>query len=355
MKFIISLASAFTIILFPLRLTLNAQDRISIGLLIPATGIAGEYGQAILNALQLAKEDFPDLDKLIKFVLEDSRYDGATTTKAFLKLVDVDRVELVYVWGSTPAETAAPLAFRRKIPTILASGDWKLCAQAEHLLCSMPPFESFGSALTSYLRQHGRKKIGILASDLVFFHKVIEGMKRSLSEEKVEVIDFVAPTDQDFRPILSKLRTKSYDALGVFLTPGQVKNFYLQSQQLGVKFPTFGTDVFESMTEIRAANGGMNGAFFASLPLSEEFSKRYQNKFGNDLQISFAGNAYDFFASVARAVRTSASDGSFLDRFRNQFPLDGTTGKLTLEKHGISSPVAIKEISENSIRTVRSF
>lgn len=354
MKFLSFLLLIAALVL-PLSSRIQAEERLAVGLVIPATGIAGEYGQAILNALELAKEDFPELNKRVDFIIEDSRYEGSTTTKAFLKLVDVDKVDIIYVWGSTPAETAAPLAYRRRVPTILASGDWKLCSKTGHVLCFMPPFERFGLALMSHLALNKRTKIGIVAADLVFFHKVIEGMKTALKDEKIEIIDFVAPSDQDFRPLLSKLRRKKYDALGVFLIPGQVRNFYLQADQLGIKFSTFGTDVFESKTEIEAAKGGMSGAYFASLPLSDLFSKRYRERFGNDIQISFAGNAFDFFSAVARTVRSSSPESSILERFRRQFPHEGTTGLLSLEEHGVTSPVAIKEITGDTITTIKSF
>ncbi len=127
-------------------------DRSTLGLILPVSGTAAEYGTAIINGLELAKHDFQPLTEQVDFVVEDSQYDGSKTIQAFLKLVTLDKVDLIYVWGSSPSEVAAPLAHRYKIPTVLATGDHQLCSKSKYSLCFMPSFDKFGEALTKHFR-----------------------------------------------------------------------------------------------------------------------------------------------------------------------------------------------------------
>ena len=194
------------------------------------------------------------------------------------------------------------------------------------------------------------KNIGILSTDLTFFHKIIGGMRRTRHKRhSINVVDFVDPSQHDFRSILTKLKNHDYDAFGVFLLPGQVRSFYTQSAQLKVHFKTFGTDVFESRTEIAASGEAINGAFFPSVPLRKSFAERYQQAYGNDIQMAFGGNAYDFFSVIAKLLGIYDGKETFLAGIEKMMPIHGVTGKLELQDRGVSSPITIKEIRSNTV------
>jgi hypothetical protein len=77
------------------------------------------------------------------------------------------------------------------------------------------------------------------------------------------------------------LRRDSPDALGIFLLPGQVAQFYTELQKQNVNVPSFGSDVFDSVSEIKAAHGAMNGAVLAHHVVTDSFRTSYVEKFGN--------------------------------------------------------------------------
>jgi hypothetical protein len=51
----------------------------------------------------------------------------------------------------------------------------------------------------------------------------------------------------------------------------------------------------------------MEGAFFVSLASSAAFQSRYAERFGNDVQVTFAGNAYDFGIMLHKAQTSSGA------------------------------------------------
>lgn len=70
-------------------------------------------------------------------------------------------------------------------------------------------------------------------------HEYIEGMFKALEQnlsvdEKLKVIDSYPTGQADMRSTVTELRQQKFDALGVFLTPGQIDNFinFLQSKKL---------------------------------------------------------------------------------------------------------------------------
>ena len=118
---------------------------------------------------------------------------------------------------------------------------------------------------------------------------MIAGLKKHLTQgEALEVVASVTPDEQDFKSQITKLKTRQFDVVGVYLLSGQVSQFYRQSKTFDFKTPTFGTDVFESRTEISQAQGGMNGAFYPNIEVPQNFSATYVKRFGNDTQIAYA-------------------------------------------------------------------
>lgn len=62
---------------------------------------------------------------------------------------------------------------------------------------------------------------------------------------------------------------------------------------MGFDTQTFGTNFFESLSEVHASNGSMNGVVFASIDIKDDFLRRYKEIFQNESQLAFAAPAYE--------------------------------------------------------------
>jgi ABC-type branched-subunit amino acid transport system substrate-binding protein len=156
------------------------------------------------------------------------------------------------------------------------------------------------------------------------------------------------------------MNKETLDAVGIFLLPGQVGQFYRELQVQHLSLPTFGSDVFDSLTEVKAAQGGMEGAFLAHHVVSDSFRTSYIKRFGNDYQIAAAGQGYDL-ANLLGALfgneDKSLNSKQILARLRTSGIREGVTGQFrfiaTKEKDEFFSfPVKLKRIENNKIVTV---
>ena len=80
--------------------------------------------------------------------------------------------------------------------------------------------------------------------------------------------------------------------MGIFLLSGQVAQLYRELERTGYSGLSFGTDVFESTTEIKAAGPLMQGTIFANIKVPEHFSTLYLSQYGEESQLAFAYNGY---------------------------------------------------------------
>jgi len=133
-KFRILFFSLSLLAFLPFKTSFAEQAPFTIGAVIPLTGKTADYGFAVRNGIELARSERPELFTNLKFLFEDSRYDGKTSVTIFHNLRNNDNIDLAFVWGHGPSQVLAPLAQSRTLPTVVVSGD--------HLVAKDRPLKS---------------------------------------------------------------------------------------------------------------------------------------------------------------------------------------------------------------------
>jgi ABC-type branched-subunit amino acid transport system substrate-binding protein len=67
---------------------------------LPKGGALTEYGKAVKNGMILAQETKPEVFKQIRFIFEDDQYLPKNTLSAVNKLIDIDHINLLFLWGN---------------------------------------------------------------------------------------------------------------------------------------------------------------------------------------------------------------------------------------------------------------
>ncbi len=283
---------SFVLFLFAV-IGVNAEVRIGVSL--PLSGDLAEYGLAVHQGIELAIAEQPSEFNKINFVFEDNMYEATKAVSAFRKLQTLDRVNLIYNWGEPTLYAIAAVAEQIKLPIIAMSLDPQPAIAKKYIIRSVNYAEQYEIKLLQYLRLNNFKKIALVKTEDPFLNSMAEGLRKNLNkDETLDVFATFNPGELDFKTTLTLLKTKKFDVLGVYLLSGQVSAFYRQLAALGLKVQSFGTDVFESKTEIKDAQGPMEGAFYPNGLVPETFSRLYLQKYKTDNQIAYAYNAFVF-------------------------------------------------------------
>ena len=335
-----------------------AQEKFRIGIIHPLSGALAEYGVATSNAFKLAQETDPSVNKNIEFVFEDNAGDNTKTVSAFTKLTTFNPVDLVFVWGFGPVQAVAPIAESQHVPLIAISAERSISVGRKYVIRFNFYAEQIGEALAAHFRKQGAKKYGIIKTEQAFLNAIADGFASSLMPgETVETLDNYMLQDQDFMPSILKARQRKYDALGVLLWPGQISRFYRQLAAIGGGLATFGPHTFESYTEMKDAGGAMEGAVFAAMSVTDDFSQRYIKRFGGDNRISFAANAYDFATLSASLFGPGSKDLSpeqILAKYRGVSKYSGAGGDIhyvdtKTEGPSFLFPIRVRQIGRDKM------
>lgn len=280
--------------------SLSAETKI--GVSAPLSGDLAEYGTAVRQGIELAKEQGEASFDSIQFIYEDNKYDSAASVSALNKLTQIDQVQILFQWGELPLHATADTMERLKLPSIVMSVDAEPALGKQYLIRASNHPNDFAAILIANLKQRGFKRLAFIATEDPFTMSLFNSVKSLGSKDfEITLVATVAPSELDFKTNVMSIKTAKYDALGVFLNPGQVSNFCRQAATLKLGLPIFGTDIFESRNEIKNSAGQLEGAVYPNFTVPADFANAYQAKFGNDYQISYAYNAY-IFAKISAAV-----------------------------------------------------
>lgn len=253
-----------------------ARAHLRIGAILPLTGATADYGQSIQRSIELAQADSPESFRDINFIYEDVAYDPKLAVAAFHKLTSVDHVDAVYVWGIGACKVVAPLAQARSVPMIGQCIDPGTGRDRPSVLRFMNYTDEYLQTTARYLDSVGAKRLAIILTENPYLEEMEAALERNLRPgQTTTVLQRYPEKEMDFRAIISRLRTGGYDAVGVFLSAGQIATFYKQAREQGLAMRTFGTNYFESASEIAASDFSMDHAVFANNLVNPAFIQRF--------------------------------------------------------------------------------
>lgn len=336
---------------------------LKVGGILPLSGPTADYGQAILNAISLAQRDHPDLFKKVAFRYEDAQYDAKKAVSAFQKLSQSDHVDLIFTWGVSFCKALAPIAERDRVPAVGECIDPSSSRGKRFFLRFMNNSDQFLALTAKFLNSRGTKRIGIVLTESAYLEEMFEGLKRNLAPgQSVEIVQRYQAEQMDLRDSIARVRRDTYDAVGVFLSAGQISTFYRELRAQHLSPLTFGTNYFESLSEVTAAQGAMDGAFLVNVDINPAFEARYRKEFNSVSQLAFAAPAYEFALTVAQianaGVRVPAAEDLIL-AFRNRAEEAGTASgpfsfQSTAEAGGFFEfPLTVKVVCGEKFKAVR--
>lgn len=304
-------AKVFLVLIIWSSTQVLADADFKVGILISLSGHGIEYGKAIQNGASLALEDNKGEQGFCDFIYEDSEYNTSKTVTAFHKMA-IEGINLVYLFGGPMAEALAPLAESKKVPLICDSIDPKITVGREFVVRHANTPTDYGSVVSDYLIKKGKKKVGIVKSENQFLNSLVSGLiDSSRGQLDPVIVGSISAEDNDFKPILPKLLRGNFDAIGLFMFPGQLSSLAKLFKGRESKFTFIGAEVMESKQEIKASLGVLEGAVYPNNLVNEKFKERYIEKFKNDSQIKFAGEGYDVMTLILNSIckRTSIPSG----------------------------------------------
>jgi len=325
--------------------TSSQKEYITIGGIIPLTGVAAEYGANENKAINLAVEKINKaggvLGKDLKVVLEDSKCDAKEGATAVTKLINVNKVDVLASFEcSGPTFSGAPVAnannklFLAAVATAPGLGE-----MGDNIFRIAPSDAIQGKDLASAIYNKGYSKTAIMYANNDYglgIKKVFEAnFKGTLVGS--EAINTDA---SEFRTNLIKIKGNNPDSVVlVLLSSKQYTTVLKQMKELGLTQQVFGTETMKDDSLIKEAGSLMEGKFLTyyqtpSTSIRSAWAKEMKEKNGAEPGV-FADFAYDVVMAYAQAIQKAGSvDGTAIKTALQGLKYNGVTGEIAFDKDG---------------------
>ena len=346
----VSVAAAVAMTATCFSTTAFADDTFKIGGIGPITGGAAVYGQAVMNASQMAADEINAAGGIngyqIEFNFQDDEHDAEKSVNAYNTLKDWGMQMLLGTVTSTPCTAVEGEAANDNMFLLTPSGSAVESISGDNAfrVCFSDPNQ--GTASAQYIGENGlAEKVAVIynSSD-VYSSGIYNTFATEAANQPFEIVSAEAFTEDsktDFSVQLQKAKDAGADM--VFLPIYYTEASLILTQAAGMDYaPTFfGCDGLDGLLAVEGfdtslAEGVMLLTPFAADADDEQtkaFVSAYEEKYG-ETPIQFAADAYDGMyiikAAAEKADITPDMDASAicdaLKAAMTEITYDGLTG-----------------------------
>ena len=321
---------------------------IKIGAILPLTGRQAFLGTSIKNGLLLAEKEINSSRKAqepkIELLFEDSKGEPKEAVASINKLINIDKVKVIFAHLSTVNEAILPIVKASKVLHIAFVMDPDFAAKNRHTFTIFPTSGQEAKKMVSYILKEGIKRVGIIYARSTSHEQAINRyLVPMLSEKKIEIVgvESFEPQKKDIKNQLLKLKAKLPEVLIVFVYPTHLDMFYKQMKEIGLlgKTKILGNMSVALVTTTKVSKEDMESTIFTA-PVYymvqsgkiKEFERNYKANFGRPPEITTAAFAYDALHIVYNAMKDSKGN---VEKASAQLATlkeyEGITGPLSID------------------------
>lgn len=300
-----------------------ATGEIVIGAGGPMTGDLAQFGQSMLNGINLAVEELNAAGGIngrrFRVEIGDDQAkasEGTLVAQRFAGNLDV--VAVIGHFNSGISIPTSAIYDRFGLVQITpASTNPKYTQQGfRRAFRNIPNDDENGRQLAEFIGRQGWKRVVVYFANNAYgkgFADVVESRARELGVEILDRQAYDPDRDEDFRPVLTRWKGLSFDA--VILAGENPKGAIIisQAREVGITKPFCGGDGIASNELWKIGGAAAEGTYVTSYfhpsdqrPEVVSFIKAFQAKYGQEPDV-WAAQSYDAVRVLADAIRTAGS------------------------------------------------
>lgn len=332
---------------------------VKIGVVLPLTGPAAQYGKYCQQGIALAITEANKVHAADGFqiqpIFEDSKADPKEAVTITKKLISVDHIPVILCLTTAVTSAIAPICERSQVVLITSTIAPKAADLGDYVFRNAANIVSDAEAMAEFaVSRMGLKKVAIIGLNVDAIRAVEEPLRSKIQSVGGELVavEFGNKGDTDFRTQLTKIKSYNPQALYIF---GYIEIAYMlkQAKEIGLDVQFLGDPSMESPKVIEIAGDAANGVIYTRAAFNLEdprhemkaFQNSYKDKYGQVPEL-FAAQMYDSTMILSSVI---AKNGIKADDIRlgllDVKDYSGVSGNTTFLPNGdVIKPVSFKTI-----------
>src|SRR5437763_9945937 len=258
------LGAAIVVAGFGLASNVGAQQPpIKIGMSMPQTGGLAGGGKASLLGIEIWRDDVNAkgglLGRKVELIVYDDKSSAAETPAIYSKLLDVDKVDLLFApYATVPTAPIMPLVKQRGM-LLIGNFSFKVNSKVGHDMyfnnAPWGPADAWASAFLDLGQKAGGKTLALLTADQEFAQNLAKTAREVATKRNMPVVFDQAypPNTVEFSSIIRALKAAKPDIVYVASYPPDSAGILRAVNEIGIG------------DNVKIFGGGMVGLQFASV------------------------------------------------------------------------------------------
>jgi branched-chain amino acid transport system substrate-binding protein len=321
--------------------------RAKIGVISTISGSSAAYGEAITNAIKLARDEVNAKGEVfVDLKIEDSAGKQEQALAAAQKLINSEKV--VAIIGPTLSnemKVAGPEANASGVPIMGTSTTAKGITQIGKFVFrnALPESQAIPASVGEAVKKYNIKKVALLyGNDDVFTKSGFDTMKEVAEKLKLDIVTIqeFQKGQADYKAQLTKIASLKPDAVLCSALYNEGGVILAQARKMGLKVPFVGGNGFNSPKVVEIAKDAAEGLIVATPwfdekndPKVKAFVAKYEKAYGGKKPDQFAAQAYDAFYIMTNALKTAgmADRAKLRDALAATKNFQGVLGKFSFD------------------------
>ncbi len=321
---------------------------INVGVILPLTGDAAQYGTSLKSGADLAAQEINARGgsdgQPLQLLYEDSRAEPVTAVSAINKLISADRVKVVIgdMFSSTTL-AIAPIAQRARVVLVSPTASAEAVPRVGEYVFSIYPSDAYdGHFLAQEVRARwpAMERAAIVYAQAEAMITAKNAFKSALSDGKLRVVtEEAVPAElKDLSSIVTTLKAAEPQLVLVAAYLPETTTFLRQAAQQGLKAKFLAISTCYDPKIFELAGESADGLIFSApffetaspSPQVKAFVTAYRQRHNSDPDV-WAAYGYDVVRIVSRALTGARGDA---DAVRGSLmkirDFQGATGSTTI-------------------------
>lgn len=318
----------------------DSSHPIVIGIIAPLTGKVAVVGEAVRNSALVAQR-LPQ-NSNVRIVIEDDQFDPKQSMRAAQKLIHVDKVHGLIIFGSGPTLAVADLVENSRVVTFSMAYSDQVAANRKYIYRTFVTASVQAKAIATEARRRKYRTIGIVSTENEAMIAIGKAFQSEWSEPLV-LDETIEPGDTDLHSVASKVSKSQIDGLLLLTIPPQISILSKQMRTQKWRGTIFSSSHLNNPSEISAAGNALDGSWLVTIDdsNSQTFKVEYARQFGKQPLVD-GSLAYDLINELSVALSKSDPTG-YLDK---KSSLSGIYGPwLKSGAHTFEPAIRISELT----------
>ena len=340
----------------------TSEKELVVGFIGPLSGDASAFGTPVKNAFELAIEEINQAGGIkgtsLRAIYEDGKCAEKDAVTAAHKLINVDRVKVIFAFCSAETLPIIPLTEENSV-IVFTSSTNPAVSDAGESVFRVSYSDKDTAHVAAEKMAKDSKRVGVIYEQTSYPVGLKDAFRKEFEIVGGEVIEEgYGQNEQDMRTQLTKLLSKNPNAIFVDPdTPATGIAVLKQLKELQFKGKIYGNYFGSSQDVIYSPEA--DGIIFFADPtveenlLKEQMFKKYNERYGENPQFEFFGaTMYDAVYIMKQAIETSGNNPADIRDYLYQMDnFTGLLGKYHFDENGDARGIrpSVKQIKNNQI------